>query len=124
MTYLSHSWTPGCSWRRWPETNGYLDVSSSNGPESSPAGELGSLPGVLLPVRFSARAGGEESEQPEPLAAPGAVLYALAVGCALGLVVEEMQDAKALPLTHHLAKEAVRARANRPNRFLYGLPPS
>ena len=86
-------------------------------------GELGSLPGVLLPARFPARADGEEREQPEPLAAAGAVLDTLAVGCALGLVVEEMQEAKALPLTHHLAKEVVRARANRPNRFLYGLPP-
>jgi hypothetical protein len=47
----------------------------------------------------------------------------LAVGCALGFVVEEVQEAKALPRALHLAKKAVRARANRPSRFLYGLSP-
>jgi hypothetical protein len=86
-------------------------------------GELGSLPGVLLPARFPARADGEEREQPEPLAAPWALLDVLAVGCALGFVVEEVQEAKALPRALHLAKKAVRARANRPSRFLYGLSP-
>jgi hypothetical protein len=56
-------------------------------------------------------------------AAPGTILDALAVGCALGLVIEEAQEAKALPRALHLEKEAVRPRANRPSRFLHRLPP-